>query len=73
MKIIIAFLVLLALLYQGARSQTSTDVYICFSPNAKKYHYSSGCRGLNACKAKIVKITFETARNKGLALCGWED
>ena len=47
-------------------------VYVCDSPNAKKYHLSDTCRGLNACKHQIVKITQSKARDLGLTLCGWE-
>ena len=49
-----------------------TTVYLCDSPNAKKYHLSETCRGLNACKHLIIKTTQSKARNIGLALCGWE-
>ena len=49
-----------------------TTVYVCDSPNAKKYHFSETCRGLNACKHQIVKTTQSKARDIGLTLCGWE-
>jgi hypothetical protein len=48
-------------------------VYICDSKNATKYHYSETCRGLNACKHEIVKVTLKKAKDRGLGLCGWED
>lgn len=51
----------------------SSEVYICDSTGAKKYHYSSTCRGLNACKHQIVKITKGQAESRGRTLCGWED
>lgn len=47
-------------------------VYVCDSPNAKKYHYSATCRGLNACKHQIIKTTQSKAKDIGLGLCGWE-
>ena len=47
-------------------------VYVCDSPNEKKYHLSETCRGLNACKHKIVKTTQSKAQEIGLTLCGWE-
>ena len=47
-------------------------VYVCDSPNAKKYHFTSTCRGLNACKHQIVKTTQSKAQEIGLTLCGWE-
>ena len=48
-------------------------VYICDSKTAKKYHYKKDCRGLNACKAEIVKITLSDALDSKRTLCGWED
>lgn len=50
-----------------------TSVYICGSTGAKKYHYSESCRGLNACKHTIVKVSLNQAQGYGLELCGWED
>ncbi|MCX2681763.1 hypothetical protein OOZ15_17550 [Galbibacter sp. EGI 63066] len=50
-----------------------TDVYICNSANGKKYHYKKTCRGLNACKAKIKKLSLKDAKKRGKTLCGWED
>jgi hypothetical protein len=48
-------------------------VYICDSKSAKKYHYKKDCKGLNACKAEVVKITFTDAKKSKKTLCGWED
>ncbi len=48
-------------------------VYICDSKGAKKYHLIQTCRGLNACKHEIIKVTLKEAKAKGLDLCGWED
>jgi hypothetical protein len=50
-----------------------SDVYICKSKGAKKYHLKEFCRGLNACKKEVVKITLKEAKAKGLDLCGWEE
>lgn len=50
-----------------------TSVYICGSTGAKKYHYTESCRGLNACKHQIVKVSLNKAQEYGLTLCGWED
>lgn len=50
-----------------------THVYICGVSGAKKYHYTQTCRGLNACKHEIVKVTISQAKGYGLTLCGWED
>lgn len=70
MKILVAsFLILLF-----NTRQTSSDVYICVSKTASKYHYSKSCRGLSACTHTISKVTLNDAKNKGYkSLCGWED
>jgi hypothetical protein len=50
-----------------------TNVYICDSKTATKYHLKKDCRGLNACKSKVVKITLTDAKKEKKKLCGWED
>jgi hypothetical protein len=50
-----------------------TKVYICGPSGEKKYHYLENCRGLTACKQKIVKTSIPQAKAFGLSLCGWED
>jgi hypothetical protein len=32
-----------------------TEVYVCGSAGAKKYHFTKKCRGLNSCKDEIHK------------------
>ncbi|MFK6999718.1 hypothetical protein [Flavobacterium oreochromis] len=54
-------------------SKKETNVFICGSKGAKKYHYGEDCRGLNACKHEIIKISLREANEYGLTLCGWED
>ena len=49
-----------------------TYIYLCNSPGGKKYHYNRYCRGLNACKSGIIKVTIEEAKRNGKTLCGWE-
>lgn len=49
------------------------DVYLCNSSGGKKYHLKSNCRGLNRCKAKIIKVSLKEAKKRGKTLCGWED
>lgn len=70
-------LISLALLSSSATvyvpTTTYQDVFICASKNGKKYHFSSTCRGLNACKASIKKLSLSDARKKGKTICGWED
>lgn len=56
-----------------ANTFLGTNVYICRSAGAKKYHYSESCRGLNACKDQTAQISLKQAQDKGLTLCGWED
>ena len=56
-----------------ANAFLETNVYICGSAGAKKYHYSESCRGLNACKDQTAQILLKQAQDKGLTLCGWED
>lgn len=52
---------------------TYQDVFICDSKNGKKYHFSKTCRGLNACKASIKKLSLTEAKKIGKTICGWED
>ncbi len=50
-----------------------TNVYICGTKGAKKYHLKESCRGLSACKHEVVKTTVKEAKSYGLTICGWED
>jgi hypothetical protein len=50
-----------------------SDVYICKSANAKKYHLVENCRGLSNCKALVGKVKLSEAKNQGKTICGWED
>ncbi len=54
-------------------NENETFVYLCNSPGGKKYHFKKTCRGLSRCKASIIKVTLEEAKNRGKTLCGWED
>ncbi len=36
-----------------------SDVYICGSKGAKKYHFSKTCRGLSNCKHEIKQVTLK--------------
>jgi len=65
---------LLLLFFVGLTSYNSgTDVYICKSTGAKKYHLTENCRGLSNCKAEVGKVTLNAAQKQGKTLCGWED
>lgn len=65
-------LILLILFTTNLICKDSTNVYLCDSKGAKRYHRSSSCRGLNNCQSKILKTTLQVAKNKGRTLCGWE-
>lgn len=61
------------LLVSGLSCTTATTmVYICDSPNARRYHYKEDCRGLSDCNHRILKVTLEEAKEKKLTLCHWE-
>ncbi len=51
---------------------SSTNVYVCDSQNARKYHLKADCRGLSNCSHRIVKVTLEEAKESGKTLCNWE-
>jgi hypothetical protein len=46
-----------------------TSAYICVSPNAKKYHYSKTCRGIQKCTHTIKQVTVTEAKNLGYTVC----
>ena len=54
-------------------SPNKSKVYICGPQGAKKYHYSSSCRGFSACKHQINEVSKDKAISLRLTLCGWED
>lgn len=56
-------------LTENSVSNQTSDVYICVSPNAKKYHFSKSCRGLQKCTHTISKVTKSEAVNKGYTVC----
>ncbi|QBN17804.1 hypothetical protein [Flavobacterium nackdongense] len=66
-------LTIITFIFITAFSPNKTTVYICGPLGAKKYHHSSYCRGLSACKHQINEVSKEKAISLGLALCGWED
>lgn len=66
-------LIIIAFVFITAFSPSSTKVYICGPQGAKKYHYSSSCRGFSACKDQINEVSKDKAISLGLTLCGWED
>ena len=66
-------LVLVFLFTLTSFQSMETQVYLCGTNGGKKYHYKENCRGLNACKHEIVKVSLKEAKEYGLTLCGWED
>ena len=47
----------------------SQTVYICTGPNAKTYHSSKNCSGLNRCSHEIVSIDLNKAKSMGRRAC----
>lgn len=67
------YILLLIFVFSTSFSPIETNVFICGSTGAKKYHYKETCRGLSSCKHEIVKTSLKKAQGFGLSLCGWED
>ncbi len=67
------YILLLIFVFSTSFSPIETNVFICGSTGAKKYHYKETCRGLSSCKHEIVKTSLKKAQGLGLSLCGWED
>ena len=65
-KVLIAAAVLVCF---GFMSSKSTSVYICDSPNAKKYHFNKNCSGLQKCTHTIKAVTKEEATKLGYTVC----
>jgi hypothetical protein len=66
-------IVLLIIVFALFSFDNEKNVYICNSKGAKKYHLIETCRGLNACKHEIKKVSLSSAKEVGFELCGWED
>lgn len=60
------------LLFNEVRCTDSTMVFICDSPNARRYHLKGDCRGLGDCSRRIIKTTLDSAKSANRTLCGWE-
>lgn len=67
------YTLLLLFVFCTSFSPIETNVFICGSSGAKKYHYKENCRGLSSCSHGVVKISLKQAQGLGLTLCGWED
>lgn len=53
-------------------SSKGSEVYLCNSPNGKKYHYTKNCKGLSNCRHEIIKVSLKKALEMNKGLCGWE-
>ncbi|SFC96581.1 hypothetical protein [Flavobacterium phragmitis] len=67
------YTLLLLIVFSSSFKPPETNVYICGSTGAKKYHYNENCRGLRSCRSETVKTSLKQAKGLGLSLCGWED
>ncbi|WP_286970016.1 hypothetical protein [Flavobacterium sp. UBA4854] len=67
------YTLLLLFVFCTSFSPIETNVFICGSSGAKKYHYKENCRGLSSCSHGVVKTSLKQAQGLGLTLCGWED
>lgn len=57
---------------ENKESKVTTTIYLCDSPNAKKYHLKADCRGLSNCSYRIIKTSLDQAKREHKKLCGWE-
>ncbi|HLU86113.1 MAG TPA: hypothetical protein VKZ44_00050 [Taishania sp.] len=64
-----ALLLISGLLLSTISGTNNTDVYICVSPNAKKYHQTKNCSGLQRCTHEIRKVTLKEAKDRGYTNC----
>lgn len=69
----IFFIITIAITFSFSSSNNYSNVFICNSKTAKKYHLSKDCRGLSNCKAETIRITLSKAKELKRTLCGWED
>lgn len=49
------------------------EVYICKSPNARRYHLDKNCQSLKKCSREIIQMNETQAQKIGMSLCGHED
>ncbi len=48
---------------------SASKVWICVSPNAKRYHRDYDCKGLQSCKHDIIEVSVAEAQDRGLTKC----
>lgn len=56
----------------GCDNSGSTQVYVCKSRGAKRYHLKANCRGLSNCTYEVIQMTREEAEKQGKTRCKWE-
>jgi uncharacterized membrane protein len=72
-KLIITIVIISLPTIYGFTTLAGSEVYICVSKTASKYHFSQNCKGLSRCTHTITKVSLTDAKAKGYSLCGWED
>lgn len=65
----LAALAISPLVNQAEYKQSSTMVYVCTGPTAKRYHKYSNCKGLSNCSGSIAKVSLEKAKSMGKTPC----
>lgn len=68
-KLIVLPLAFIALSYTTGEP---TEVYICDSKTASKYHFKEDCTGLEKCIHDIRKVTVAEAKNTSFTKCALE-
>lgn len=70
----LASIIVLVLFVLGASFNSAEEVqvkqqvryvYVCTGSYASKYHNTPKCKGLNACKGSVIKVSLADARAKG--------
>lgn len=49
------------------------EVFVCKSPNARRYHLDENCHALKRCSRDVEQMKEEKAIKIGMSLCGHED
>lgn len=53
----------------GSEASATGYVYICTGPNAKVYHTTPNCKGLNKCSGSIKKVSRNSTNRRPCRLC----
>lgn len=60
--LISTFALLLPLMGSTTTADSGSKVWICTGSSSKTYHFYKDCSGLRNCRARIVSVTVEKAR-----------